>query len=86
MAGLTGKNILILGGSRGIGAAIVHRFACEGAKVAFTYLHSAAEAHALAAETGAAAVKADSADRAELIRAVADRGALDVIVIDAGCW
>jgi len=84
MAGLTGKNILILGGSRGIGAAIVHRFACEGAKVAFTYLHSAAEAHALAAETGAAAVKADSADRAELIRAVADRGALDVIVIDAG--
>ena len=84
MAGLTGKNILILGGSRGIGAAIVHRFACEGAKVAFTYLHSAAEAEALALETGAAAVKADSADRAELIRAVADRGALDVIVIDAG--
>ena len=84
MGALSQKNILVLGGSRGIGAAIVRRFASAGAKVAFTYLHSAAEAEALAVETGAAAVKADSADRAELIRAVADRGAQDVIVIDAG--
>ncbi|WP_410171737.1 SDR family NAD(P)-dependent oxidoreductase [Agrobacterium tumefaciens] len=32
-----GKSVLVLGGSRGIGAAIVRRFADEGAKVTFTY-------------------------------------------------
>ena len=39
---------------------------------------------ALAKETGAEALKVDSADRRALTRAVADRGALDVIVISAG--
>ena len=34
MSGFANKNILILGGSRGIGAAIVRRFAEDGAKVA----------------------------------------------------
>src|SRR5262249_25030032 len=38
----------------------------------------------LARTTGAEAVKADSADRQALIRAVVERGALDVIVIVAG--
>lgn len=84
MAGFAGKNILVLGGSRGIGAAILRRLAGDGAKVAFTYLGSQEAAEALAAETGAEAVKADSADRRALIRAVADRGALDIIVINAG--
>ena len=84
MAELAGKNVLVLGGSRGIGAAIVRRFAQAGAKVAFTYLGSADAAKALADETGAEAIKADSADRQAVIRAVADRGALDVIVINAG--
>ena len=36
MAELAGKNVLVLGGSRGIGAAIVRRFAQADAKVAFT--------------------------------------------------
>ena len=84
MSDLAGKNVLVLGGSRGIGAAIVRRFAGEGAKVAFTYLGSAKAAEGLAAETGAAAIQADSADRAALVKTVADRGALDVIVISAG--
>lgn len=84
MSDLTGKNVLVLGGSRGIGAAIVRRFANEGAKVAFTYLGSAKAAEALAAETGAAAIQADSADRAVVVKTVAERGALDVIVISAG--
>lgn len=78
------KNVLVLGGSRGIGAAIVRRFAKGGGKVAFTYAGSKDAAEALAAETGAAAIQADSADRDDLIRAVAGRGALDVIVINAG--
>jgi cyclic-di-GMP-binding biofilm dispersal mediator protein len=84
MADFAGKNVLVLGGSRRIGAAIVQRFAEGGAKVAFSYLGSADAATALAGKTGAQAIKADSADRDAVIRTVADRGALDVIVIVAG--
>ena len=84
MTDFTGKNVLVLGGSRGIGAAIVRRFAKGGGKVAFTYAGSKDAAEALAAETGAEAIRADSANRAELTATVAGRGALDVIVINAG--
>lgn len=84
MPGFANKNILVLGGSRGIGAAIVRRFAEDGAKVAFTYAGSKGAALALAAETGAEAIQADSADRDAVIATVAGRGALDVLVINAG--
>ena len=85
MAEFTGKNILVLGGSRGIGAAIVRRFAKGGGSVAFTYSGSKAAAEALAAETGAEAIRTDSADRdALLVATVAGRGALDVLVANAG--
>lgn len=84
MSDFTGKNILILGGSRGIGAAIVRRFAAGGGRVAFTYAGSQDAAEALAAETGTKPVRADSADRADLLSAVRGPGELDVIVINAG--
>lgn len=84
MTDFTGKNVLVLGGSRGIGAAIVRRLAKGGGKVTFTYAGSKDAAEALAAETGAEAIRADSANRAELTATVAGRGALDVIVINAG--
>ncbi|MFC5396133.1 SDR family oxidoreductase [Bosea vestrisii] len=84
MNDFAGKNVLVLGCSRGIGAAIVRRFAKGGGKVAFTYAGSRDAAEALAAETGAEAIRADSANRAELIATVAGRGALDVLVINAG--
>jgi cyclic-di-GMP-binding biofilm dispersal mediator protein len=84
MAEFTGKNILVLGGSRGIGAAIVRRFAKGGGTVAFTYSGSKAAAEALAAETGAEAIRTDSADRDALLATVAGRGALDVLVANAG--
>lgn len=84
MTDLAGKTVLVLGGSRGIGAAIVRRFVAGGAKVSFTYSGSEAAALAVAAETGAEAIKADSADRDALVATVAGAGALDVIVINAG--
>lgn len=84
MDDLNGKNVLVLGGSRGIGAAIVRRFSAAGAAVSFTYAGSQASAEALAAETGASAIQTDSADRAQLIATVASRGALDALIINAG--
>jgi cyclic-di-GMP-binding biofilm dispersal mediator protein len=84
MADFDTKNVLILGGSRGIGAAIVRRFAAAGASTAFTYAGSEEAAKALAAETGAEAIQTDSADRDAVIATVAGRGALDVLVVNAG--
>lgn len=70
MSNFAGKKILVLGGSRGIGAAIVRRFAAEGARVTFTYASSADAAQALAAETGSTAELTDSADRDAVIARV----------------
>ena len=84
MTQFTGKSILVLGGSRGIGAVLVRRFASGGGRVAFTYAGSQDAAAALAKDTGAEAIQADSADRAALVAAISARGALDVLAINAG--
>ncbi len=84
MTDLAQKNVLVLGGSRGIGAALVRRFSAGGATVTFTYAGSKEAAEALAAETGATAVQANSADRDALTALVASRGALDVLIVNAG--
>lgn len=84
MSDFTGKSVMVLGGSRGIGAAIVRHFASAGADVVFSYSGSPDAAAAVAAETGANAVQADSAVRDELVAAVAAAGALDIMVINAG--
>ncbi|CAO3451196.1 Cyclic-di-GMP-binding biofilm dispersal mediator protein [Azospirillum argentinense] len=84
MSDFAGKNILVLGGSRGIGKAIVQRFAAGGGQVAFTYAGSVEAAAALAVETGSEAIRTDSADRDAVIATVAGRGALDVLVVNAG--
>ena len=44
MEGLRGKNVLVTGGSSGIGQSIAIRFAEEGANVAINYLSSLEEA------------------------------------------
>lgn len=84
MANFAGKSVLVLGGSRGIGAAIVRRFAAEGARVTFTYASSQEAAQALAAETGSTAQATDSADRDAVIARVRDSGPLDVLVVNSG--
>ena len=63
----TDKNVLVTGGTRGIGRSIVESFASKGANVAFTYRSSSDEANALVAEleergVKARAIQADAAD------------------------
>lgn len=84
MARFDGKSALVLGGSRGIGAAIVRRLAADGAKVAFTYAASYAAAEELAAETDSRAVLTDSSDRDAVISRVRESGPLDLLVVNAG--
>ena len=50
--GVAGKSVLITGGSRGIGEAMVRKFGSAGAEVVFTYASSVAEATTLAAAAG----------------------------------
>lgn len=84
MARFQGKSVLVLGGSRGIGAAIVRRLAAEGAEVTFTYAGSREAAEQLATETDSTAVLTDSADRDAGIARVRESGPLDVLVVNAG--
>jgi len=63
------KQIVVTGGSRGIGAAIVRRFAQAGHMVAFTYRTGEKEAEALCAETGAVRVPCDVRDEQSVQRA-----------------
>jgi len=84
VAAFKDKSVLVLGGSRGIGAALVRRFAKDGARVVFTYSGSPDAAHTLARETGTTAVQTDSADRDAVIARVRDSGPLDILVVNAG--
>lgn len=84
MAALQRKAVLVLGGSRGIGAAIVRRLASEGATVTFSYAGSREAAELLASETGSTAVLTDSANRDAVIAQVRESGPLDVLVVNAG--
>jgi len=84
MSDFSRKNVFVIGGSRGIGAAIVRRLARDGAQVAFSYAGSTDAARALAEETGASAVQSDASDRDAVIATVRDAGALDILVVNAG--
>ncbi|MFC4638458.1 SDR family NAD(P)-dependent oxidoreductase [Deinococcus hohokamensis] len=91
MLDLTGKVILVTGGSRGIGASTVRTLAGAGAQVILHYGQSAPVARALVAELGEAQVYAISADLAQpgvtgelFQQAVSWQGRVDVLVNNAG--
>ncbi len=82
------KNILITGGSRGIGKALVKAFSDKGYKVAFTYKSSLDDAESLSKETGALAIMADSAKENDVVKAVSTAantlGGIDILINNAG--
>ncbi len=78
------KNVLITGGSRGIGAACVKLFAEKGYKVFFTYNKSEAAAVSLAKETGATPIFCDLAVTENVEAAVVKVGEVDILINNAG--
>ncbi|HSW14008.1 MAG TPA: SDR family NAD(P)-dependent oxidoreductase [Solimonas sp.] len=80
---LSGRRAFVTGGSKGIGAAIVRRLVAEGATVVLS-AQDMPMAEALAAETGARAVRLDVSDLAEAQRVVRDNGPFDILVNNAG--
>jgi 3-oxoacyl-[acyl-carrier protein] reductase len=87
---LTGKTILVTGGSRGIGEGIVRGLAGQGASVVLNYLGSKAAAEKIADEIGrdrCLPVQADMAKWRDLDRlwqtAVDWKGRIDVLVNNA---
>ena len=92
-SGLAGKVALVTGGSRGIGRAIVERFAGDGVDVVFFYRGNAEAARevvdAVAAAGGKAeAMQVDVADAnavsAAVDQLITSRGRIDVLVNNAG--
>ncbi len=93
MGYLDNKVVLVTGGSRGIGEAIVHKMAKEGAQVVFTYLSSEEKAQKVVsavAENGgkALALRSNAASFTEaeaLVKQVIDQhGQIDVLINNAG--
>lgn len=78
------KTVLITGGSRGIGAAAVARFAQRGDRVFFLYEKEHTAAAAVAAATGATALRCDVADGEQVRSALNSIGHVDILICNAG--
>jgi 3-oxoacyl-[acyl-carrier protein] reductase len=81
-------NVLITGGSRGIGAACVRKFISEGYSTAFIYLNSDEKAAELHLTTGASPYRCDVSYPAKveetIMKVNADIGYIDILVNCAG--
>src|SRR3954467_15969546 len=89
MAILDGKRVLITGGSRGLGRALVKTFSDEGARVAFSYVNDAAGAAAAAADApGSMSFRGSGLDVAgtdAMIESIErEWGGIDILVNNAG--
>ena len=93
MGKLEGRTALVTGGSRGIGRAIVMRFAAEGADIAINYANNREAAEAVAEEVRklgrkaaiyGADVASESACEAMCRAAISDFGQIDILINNAG--
>ena len=78
------RNIIITGGSRGIGAALVRRFTAGGDRVWFLYCGNDQAAGQVAEETGATALRCDVAAEAQVAAVFAALPPMDVLINNAG--
>lgn len=78
------SNVVITGGSRGIGAAAVELFSARGDQVYFLYGKSHQAAAHLAERTGAIAICCDVADSAQVKAAFRQIPHVDILVCNAG--
>ena len=78
------SNVVITGGSRGIGAAAVELFAARGDRVWFLYEKDHASAQKVAALTGAIPICCDVADSAKVKEAFRQIPEVDILVCNAG--
>ena len=81
---LAGKNALVTGGGKGIGAAISRALAEMGARVIVNYRGDADSAEATAREVGGQAVRCDVSDGEAVAAMVKSLGQVDVLVNNAG--
>ena len=77
-------NVVITGGSRGIGAAAVEAFAARGDRVWFLYEKNHEAAAAVAGKTGAIPICCDVADKAAVEAAFRQIPDADILVCNAG--
>ena len=77
-------NVVITGGSRGIGAAAVELFASRGHRVFFLYEKNHEAAKAVAEKTGATAICCDVADGQAVRAAFEIIGDVDILICNAG--
>ena len=94
MISLKNQNVLVTGGSRGIGKACVELFLKAGANVAFTYNSATSEANKIVNEYKASSkinsYKLNLVDfndiEKKIASALTDFGSIDILVNNAGIW